>query len=310
MPHLDALRAAGTHFSKAFVPSPLCAPSRACLAGGREYDAAGVPDNFSNNYPVNQTTFYTLLRESGYVVMTSGKDDLTKASGPGLNGTFHADALGFTQYRRCDGKDDAAGASPHDPYGLFCSQHFAEVDGKNESLFAVYDADMKSCAAPGGAAGGYDCVKASPMPEFAYEDNWVGANAVALLAAKPAGAPWFLQISFPGPHPPFVVTAPMKNTTAAFSYPLATDNDVLGKGVQQEVRRDYAAELLNLDRNFGLVLAAIPADELANTFVIVASDHVRAARSLGCAAESRLPPAPHTHARARLPPFFRLPAPA
>ena len=116
MPHLDSLRAAGTHFRKAFVPAPLCAPSRACLAAGREYDAAGVPDNFSNDYPVNQTTFYSLLRDAGYVVLTSGKDDLTKATGPGLNGSFHADALGFTQSARCDGKDDATGASPHDPF--------------------------------------------------------------------------------------------------------------------------------------------------------------------------------------------------
>lgn len=147
------------------------------------------------------------------------------------------------------------------------------MNGKNESLYDVYNSDMKSCAAPGGAAGEYDCVKASPMPEWAYEDNWVGANAVGLLSQKPAGAPWFLQVSFPGPHPPFVVTAPMKNTTAGFSYPLAADNAVLGKGIQQEVRRDYAAELINLDRLFGLVLAAIPAGERANTFVFVASDH-------------------------------------
>jgi hypothetical protein len=157
---------------------------------------------------------------------------------------------------RCDGKDDATGASPHDPYGLFCSQHFEVVNGKNESLYDVYNSDMKTCAAPGGAAGEYDCVKPSPMPEFAYEDNWVAQNAANLLAQKPAGAPWFLQVSFPGPHPPFVVTAPMKQSTANFSYPLAADNAVLGRGIQQEVRRDYAAELLNLDRNFGLVLAS------------------------------------------------------
>ena len=273
MPNFDALRARGTHFRKAFVPSPLCAPSRACLASGREYDAAGVPDNFSHDYPINQTTFYSLLREAGYTVMTSGKDDLTKATGPGLNGTFNADALGFSQYARCDGKDDASGATPHDPYGAFCARHYEVVSGKNESFYDIYNADMKSCEAPGGAAGQYDCVKASPLPEFAYEDNWVGQNAVDLLAAKPAGKPWFLQISFPGPHPPFVVTAPMKNTTAGYKYPLAADNAVLGKEVQQEVRRDYAAELVNLDRNFGLVLAAIPAPELDNTVVIVASDH-------------------------------------
>ena len=57
MPTLSSLAASGTRFSHATVPSPLCAPSRACLASGREYDAAGVPDNFSNDYPINQTTF-------------------------------------------------------------------------------------------------------------------------------------------------------------------------------------------------------------------------------------------------------------
>lgn len=77
MPHYSALRARGTRFRKAFVPSPLCAPSRACLASGREYDRAGVPDNFSNDFPINVTTFMTLLRDGGYDVMTSGKDDLT-----------------------------------------------------------------------------------------------------------------------------------------------------------------------------------------------------------------------------------------
>lgn len=56
MPNLAALRANGTHFTKAFVPSPLCAPSRACLAAGREYDFAGVPDNFSNDYVRRQCT--------------------------------------------------------------------------------------------------------------------------------------------------------------------------------------------------------------------------------------------------------------
>jgi arylsulfatase A-like enzyme len=115
MPTWTSIRSKGTHFTKAFVPSPLCAPSRACLASGREYDFAGVPDNFSNDYPVNITTFYTLLRDAGYEVMTSGKDDLTKASGPSINGSYHAAALGFTSYARCDGKDDATGPTPHDP---------------------------------------------------------------------------------------------------------------------------------------------------------------------------------------------------
>jgi hypothetical protein len=63
MPTYMALKANGTRFSQPFVPSPLCAPSRACLASGKEYDEAGVPDNFSNDYPINQTTWMTLLAQ-------------------------------------------------------------------------------------------------------------------------------------------------------------------------------------------------------------------------------------------------------
>ena len=85
MPVYTALRAQGTHFRSAFVPSPLCAPSRGCLASGREYDLAGVPSN-EQDLPLNIPTFYTSLKNAGYVVMTSGKDDLTKASGPSADG--------------------------------------------------------------------------------------------------------------------------------------------------------------------------------------------------------------------------------
>ena len=130
---------------------------------------------------------------------------------------------------------------------------------------------MGSCAKAPGSGSGYDCIAASPLPQAAYEDDYVAANAVSLLAA--ATAPWFLQVSFPGPHPPFVVTAPMKATTASDTFPLAADNKQLAADVQQEVRRDYAAELVNLDRLFGEVMAAIPPADAANTIIIIASDH-------------------------------------
>lgn len=268
MPTWSSLRSKGTHFTKAFVPSPLCAPSRACLAAGREYDAAGVPDNFSNDFPVNITTFYTLLREAGYEVMTSGKDDLTKASGPSLNGSFHAAALGFTQYARCDGKDDATGSKPHEPYGVNLAAHWEMVNGTNETLFQVYNSDMHSCA-----ANGYDCERVSVMPQESYEDNYVANNAVELLRNKQEGVPWFLQVSFPGPHPPFVVTASMMARTSNVSYPVAVDNSAMTPAVQQVVRRDYAAELENLDLMFARVLAAVPAADLASTYIFIASDH-------------------------------------
>lgn len=43
----------GTLFANAFVAAPVCAPSRSCLASGREYDRAGVACNFCNDFPVS-----------------------------------------------------------------------------------------------------------------------------------------------------------------------------------------------------------------------------------------------------------------
>src|SRR5216117_1123296 len=79
MPNLDRLAQRGVRFTNAVVASPLCAPSRACLASGKEYDHCRVRDN-GENYPVDQTTYYTLLRDSGYHTAACGKVDLHKAT--------------------------------------------------------------------------------------------------------------------------------------------------------------------------------------------------------------------------------------
>src|SRR5262245_42416095 len=67
-PNINALAARGTTFTKNVVASPLCAPSRACLASGREYDRCGTPDN-QTNFPLDMPTFYSLLRTGGYHVL-------------------------------------------------------------------------------------------------------------------------------------------------------------------------------------------------------------------------------------------------
>ena len=276
MPTLEALAASGTRFRQAFVASPLCAPSRACLASGREYDQAGVPDNFHNDYPINQTTFYSLLKGAGYHTMTTGKDDLTKSSGCGLNGTYHAEALGFVDFLRVKGKDDVKSkAGPSDPYGAALAQQNTTVNGKSVSLWDVYmDVDNDCCASVPGGGSGYFCETATVMPEPYYEDNFVAADALALLDRKPAGVPWFLQVSFPGPHPPFIVTQTMLNSTTSEQFPVAVDNSVLTRANNEAIRELYAAELQNLDALFAQVLAKVDAlGERDNTLVVIASDH-------------------------------------
>ena len=80
-PNIDAVATNGTRFTRAFVGAPVCAPSRACLASGRQYDDAGVPMNFHNDFNLSVPTFYRVLRDDGgYHTMVVGRDDLDKLS--------------------------------------------------------------------------------------------------------------------------------------------------------------------------------------------------------------------------------------
>ena len=83
-----SLAANGTLFANAYVAAPVCAPSRSCLASGREYDKAGVACNFCNDFPVEtEKTFYNQLQAAGYHTMVSPKKKTPYLSG----GSFHPD---------------------------------------------------------------------------------------------------------------------------------------------------------------------------------------------------------------------------
>ena len=156
MPNIRKIAKEGTRFTTAYVPAPVCAPSRSCLAAGREYDYAGVLNNFDNDYPVNQTTFYKAIRESGYHVLASGKDDLTKATYLGLtsnysgcpdckegDGKYHLKQLGFSDAKRYAGKLDVVHfENPYEMYGYYL--HNNSVTMHDGSVITAWEAH-RSC---------------------------------------------------------------------------------------------------------------------------------------------------------------------
>ena len=276
VPNLRTYASKGTRFEHAYVPAPVCSPSRSCLAAGREFDKAGVPSNFANDYPINQTTFYTQLQRAGYWTMMTGKDDLTKATQLGSRvgqylpyGGYHMKEMGIDDGIRHSGKDDVIDQYPvpHEAYGYFLhNQTLQNPNGSSgvNAFDAHYDC-MKRRHASGSL-----CNADTFLPEF-YEDNWVGANAVALLKRKPKDQPWFMHVSFPGPHPPFLVTAAMGDSVANRSWPQPVDGKrdtcansqaphepQQGSGAEGEGDRcNYGAEIENLDRLFGQVIAEV-----------------------------------------------------
>lgn len=260
-PHLEALAARGVRFTHAVVPSPLCAPSRACLASGREYENCRVPSNQAD-YPAGAPTVYGRLRDSGYHVMGCGKLDLhKKAKDWGLDGRRRMDEWGFSDMIDNAGKGDAiiSGAiEPKDPYmAMLHRRHLA----------AAHVADFK-------ARKNYAATHLTPLPDDAYCDNWIGSNALHLLARAPRTSPWFLAINFTGPHNPMDITASMEPSVRNRRFAPPPGNTQFDAPTHQRIRQNYSAMVENLDRWLGLILDAIRSrGELDRTLIVVSSDH-------------------------------------
>jgi len=85
--------------------------------------------------------------------------------------------------------------------------------------------------------------------------------------------PWFMQVNFPGTHPPLVVTENMAAEMQGREFPMAVDSSI-DKDIQMQIRRDYGAEIENLDGWFGKMMEFLDKSEhLKDTIICVASDH-------------------------------------
>jgi arylsulfatase len=284
LPNIRRLIREGTHFLHCYTPSPLCAPGRAAVASGRDYDDAGVPDNNSNDYNISIPTFYTELGKLGYHVMTAGKDDLTKATQMGTKtnqgdwrGLYHQTELGFHDAIRCGGKWDVVSTpkAPHERYGHWLQSQPA-ITLKDGTNITAWDAHVR-CIRRG------ICTNES-FPDRLYEDDWVTENAISLLRRKPLDRPWFLQVNFPGPHPPFLVTPTQHRQVDGRVFPPPVGNsDYVEpqecKSIQHPElsnidRCSYAAECEHLDTLFGKILEELDnSGERNQTIVCFSSDH-------------------------------------
>jgi arylsulfatase A-like enzyme len=268
-PHLDALAKRGVYFTNAISPSPLCAPSRSNLAAGKEYDHCGVVHN-NVNYPVEQTTFYTVLRDSGYHVMGCGKFDLRKpAESWGrdgkqiVDGTNYLHLWGFSDGIDNSGKHDGPRAYSK---GKVCPYfNFLEQKG----FAQVHMDDFAKRSYPN-----YANTVPTPLNEEAYADNYIARNGLNLLAKTPNNKPWFIQVNFNGPHEPMDVTKQMKKVWENIPFPQPHKCKEHSPEKHVEIRQNYAAMIENIDFWLGVYMEEIKKrGELENTIIVYSSDH-------------------------------------
>ena len=280
-PNIDRLAREGTAYSNAFVAAPSCVPSRASFFNGQ------YPISLSPHYHTAwEHSWVEALQRDGYHTVNVGKMHTLPLDAP----------CGFDQRFIVENKDrplylDREHGDYYDELNKFC-EHSGVVRPTRETYKESY---------PGyeTALGAYEW----DMDEKYHSDIFVGNMARRFIERRRSSAPLFLQIGFPGPHPPYDPPRRFIDMYRDASFPipsfteeeekLQTRSHQMGRQAMidqnhdcirfsthpaeedlQRLWRYYAANVTLIDEQIGLVMEALERKGyLANSIVIFTSDH-------------------------------------
>jgi arylsulfatase len=281
-PNLDRLAASGVAFTNCFVTSPVCVAARASLFTGMYPHATGV---FSNFRPW-QPTWVRWLAAAGYHCVNIGKMHI----------------------------------NPYDDLGGF-HQRFV-VENKDRPLFleegdrAFFDEWDKALMSRGIAKPSrYNRFESDPdhyrealgcfvwdLDDDMHPDVFVGDTANWWIESRKSESPLFLQIGFPGPHPPYdpiesyldqyvdadiptpkisrdhrgqpSAQAKLRQNMIDFNFDSVAWRENITPDDLLRLRRHYAANVTMIDEKVGQILDRLDKrGYLENAIVIFASDH-------------------------------------
>ncbi|MGE3848911.1 MAG: sulfatase-like hydrolase/transferase [Gammaproteobacteria bacterium] len=285
-PVLDRLAGEGAAYTECFVTSPVCVGARASLFTGKYPHGCQV---FSNFQPW-QPTWVRMLADRGYHCVNIGKMHINPYDAPG----------GFHQRFMMENKDrplflEERDRAIYDEWDKALharklvkpsryNRHAADPEGYKKALGAFewhLDADM-------------------------HPDHFIGDMADWWIRDRKNRDPLFLQIGFPGPHPPYDplpeelaryadvdIPVPEVGEAELRAQPRAQqqlrdnmiefnfDSIAWRRGATREdllrLRRHYAANVTMIDTKIGQILEALQARGLLeNALVIFTSDHADA----------------------------------
>jgi arylsulfatase A-like enzyme len=291
-PNLDRLVHEGAAFTRCYTTSPVCVASRASLFTGYYPHSTGVFTNFQPWEP----TWINHLSAAGYHCVNMGKMHINPYDRLG----------GFHQRYPIENKDrplflDEHKRAWHDEWDK--ALHARKLI--KPSRYNRYERD------PDGFLRAQGCFPWE-LDEDMHPDNFLGDMVHWWLEERESKAPLFLQIGFPGPHPPYDpvprylsmyddIDMPVQTLSGGEldAQPLAIKN--LRKDMQRlnidsiawkdnpskedilRIRKHYAANVTMIDEKIGQILNVLDRKGyLENAIVIFTSDHGDALGDHGC----------------------------
>jgi len=300
-PNIDALAARGVRFTRAYVQSPVCGPSRMSYYTGRYMRSHG--SNW-NNFPlrIGEPTLGDHLRKLGVRTALVGKthmksdDEGMQRLGidPGSTIGVLASECGFEPYDRDDGLHPAAYGDRSAPYNSYLRSK--GYGGKNPwETWANSGVSEDGAQQNGWLLAHAD--KPTRAPDEDTETPWTTRRAMSFIEeAESEGAAWCLHLSYIKPHWPYIAPAPYhdmyskadvqsvvrsereRGNDAHPVYRAFMDLRVARKFSRDDVREHviptYMGLIKQIDDQLGHLIAYLDAKGLSqSTLIVFTSDH-------------------------------------
>ncbi len=253
-PNLMALAADGLRFASAYCAAPLCQPSRNCIITGRYPSQHGVCGN--QTPPINprlrDDTFMRRLQRAGYRTALVGKHHYIDRYGIGMDITEDDEELksyGFDDVLQvCD---DGENQHNDDRY-----TKYLETKGMLRRFREEFKAGTAAYRHPFGADD--------------TADGFIGTKGIEFVRRWSSEGPFYLNIGFVGPHPPYWHPGDLDFDPEEMAPPLGVPDNAATRAR----RAHFAQKCRLIDGYVGDLRGVLAEKGLAgNTVIIFTSDH-------------------------------------
>ena len=299
-PHIDRIAAKGVRFTRAYVQSPVCGPSRMSTYTGRYPSSHGAQ---YNGFPlrVGEMTLGDHLRPLGMGCWLIGKThmrvDKTGMERLGLSpdsviGARQAEC-GFDIWQRDDGLWAEGPDGFYDKNRSPYNEYLKSKGYPGENPWA----DFANAGIEGNdIASGWFMTNANKPANIAEEDSetpWLTTEAIKFI--EQAEGPWCAHLSYIKPHWPYIVPAPYHDMFGPDHVPPplrdererdnphpvyeAFMNNRIGKAFSRDEVRNkvipaYMGLIKQCDDQMGRLFDYLETTgQMGNTMIVITSDH-------------------------------------
>lgn len=260
-PVLMELAGKGVLFAHAYTAAPVCQPSRNSIITGYYPCQTKICGNQSNpiSNDMRDATFMNRLKQSGYYTALVGKHHYIDRYAIGIDVVKEDEEeikkYGFDQVIQCldvgehiPNKDKTENVDDY--------IYYLRSKGLEEKYFDEVKEGLRS--------GNH------PLETDDAEDGFIGREAAKFIKSYDGRKPFYLNVSFIGPHPPYMVPGEFKTQPEDTRDP----NSSASSPATRKRRAIYADMCSNIDHYVGLIIKELKSKgQYENTVFIFSADH-------------------------------------